>query len=629
MNLVFVASECAPWSKTGGLGDVMAALPKALARRGHRVMAVAPRYAEYAEGWETGVRITLNVFHTSVEVGFFHGFVDGVDVVFVDHPCYHGRSGGAIYGGDRTEVAFRCALLSKAAIEAARCVPCGGVPYGEDNLCFVANDWHAALVPVYLQDHYRAHGQFTYARAVLVIHNLAHQGRGPPGDADLYGVGGPLRAEFEMDDPVGGRHSNIMRAGIIAASRVVAVSHGYAWECQTMEGGWGLDGTLRDASWKFRGIVVSFLERREMERRQRSVGERSARTPVSQPQPSLTSRSLSLSFHFFTQNGIDYSEWSPQADACLDGDGYTRYDPATPGWRAGKAACKAALQAELGLPVNPDAPLLAFIGRLDHQKGVDLIMDSYDWLMGEGVQLVMLGSGRGDLEDGLRGMEAGRPDQCRAWVGFSVAMAHRMTAGADMLLMPSRFEPCGLNQLYAMVRMERGERERGERGGVRACVPVACFSVSFSLLAASALHPLFCFSLTFPSPLTPPSFFARPTAPSPSCTRWAACATRSPPSIPSTTRARGGRSTGPRGAPCATRSQTRCTLTGPSAPPLTPSASGARTRTCPGMWRRRRTRRCWWPPSISGEERDGGGREGRERGRGLREERRGWAREVR
>jgi len=299
MNLVFVASECAPWSKTGGLGDVMAALPKALARRGHRVMAVAPRYAEYAEGWETGVRITLNVFHTSVEVGFFHGFVDGVDVVFVDHPCYHGRSGGAIYGGDRTEVAFRCALLSKAAIEAARCVPCGGVPYGEDNLCFVANDWHAALVPVYLQDHYRAHGQFTYARAVLVIHNLAHQGRGPPGDADLYGVGGPLRAEFEMDDPVGGRHSNIMRAGIIAASRVVAVSHGYAWECQTMEGGWGLDGTLRDASWKFRGIVVSFLERRRNGEETEECG-RAECAHASLSTSTLAHISLSLSlFPFF------------------------------------------------------------------------------------------------------------------------------------------------------------------------------------------------------------------------------------------------------------------------------------------------------------------------------------------
>jgi len=257
MNLVFVASECAPWSKTGGLGDVMAALPKALARRGHRVMAVAPRYAEYAEGWETGVRLDLTVFNTTVQVGFFHGFIDGVDWVFVDHPAYHHRSGGEIYGGDRTEVAFRCALLSKAAIEAARCVPCGGIPYGEDNLCFIANDWHAALVPVYLQDHYREHGQFNYARAILVIHNLAHQGRGPPGDADLYGVGGPLRGEFAMDDPVGGKHSNIMRAGIVAASRVVAVSHGYAWECQTMEGGWGLDGVLREASWKFRGIVVS------------------------------------------------------------------------------------------------------------------------------------------------------------------------------------------------------------------------------------------------------------------------------------------------------------------------------------------------------------------------------------
>lgn len=404
MNLIFVAAECAPWSKTGGLGDVMAALPKALARRGHRVMAVAPRYAEYAEGWETGVRVRLDVFHTNVEVGYFHGFIDGVDWVFVDHPCYHGRSGGDIYGGDRTDVAFRCALLSKAAIEAARLVPCGGVPYGEDNLCFIASDWHAALVPVYLEDHYRAHGQFTYARAVLVIHNLAHQGRGPPGDADLYGVGGPLRAAFELDDPVGGRHSNIMKAGIAAAARIVAVSHGYAWECQTPEGGWGLDGVLREASWKFRGIV----------------------------------------------NGIDYSEWSPQADAFLDTDGYTRYDPSKPGWRAGKAACKAALQAELGLPVQPDTPVLAFIGRLDHQKGVDLIMESFDWLMGEGVQLVLLGSGRGDLEDGLRGMEAARPDQCRAWVGFSVAMAHRMTAGADILLMPSRFEPCGLNQLYAM-----------------------------------------------------------------------------------------------------------------------------------------------------------------------------------
>jgi glycosyltransferase involved in cell wall biosynthesis len=203
------------------------------------------------------------------------------------------------------------------------------------------------------------------------------------------------------------------------------------------------------------------------------------------PPPGARKRVRAFSFNLISnslspllsQNGIDYSEWSPQADAFLDGDGYSRYDPSTPGWRAGKAACKAALQAELGLPVNPDAPLLAFIGRLDHQKGADLIMDSFDWLMGEGCQLVLLGSGRHDLEDGLRRLEGARPDQCRAWVGFSVAMAHRMTAGADMLLMPSRFEPCGLNQLYAMVSgfmsgddrgVGRGEKKRERESGARA-----------------------------------------------------------------------------------------------------------------------------------------------------------------
>ena len=210
------------------------------------------------------------------------------------------------------------------------------------------------------------------------------------------------RELFRLDDPMGGEHMNIMKAGIITAHRMVAVSHGYAWECQTQDGGWGLDGVLREHSWKMRGVV----------------------------------------------NGIDVHEWHPSVDAFLDTDGYQRYDVDTVD--AGKAACKAALQKELGLPVNPDVPLLAFIGRLDYQKGVDLIRDNYEWLMSENVQLVMLGSGRDDLENSLREMEGRNGDKCRCWVGFSVKMAHRMTAAADMLLMPSRFEPCGLNQLYAM-----------------------------------------------------------------------------------------------------------------------------------------------------------------------------------
>ncbi|KAK9844059.1 hypothetical protein WJX81_003138 [Elliptochloris bilobata] len=401
MNVVMVGAECAPWSKTGGLGDVMGALPKALARRGHRTMVVAPRYSNYAEGWETGVRVSMRVMSTNVEVGYFHGYIDGVDYVFVDHPCYHGRQDN-IYGGDRHEILFRCALLSKAALEAPWHVPCGGVPYGDSNLAFIANDWHTALLPLYLQAHYRDYGKMTYARSVFVVHNIAHQGRGPMAELAPLEVPSAYSHFFRLDDPIGGMHMNVMKAGLMAAHRVVAVSHGYAWECQTAEGGWGLDSVLREGAWKLRGIV----------------------------------------------NGIDTREWSPEADVHLRSNGYANYSAAS--LRDGKARCKAALQRELGLPERPDAPLLGFIGRLDYQKGVDLIRDNFQWIMDEGCQLVLLGTGRADLENSLREMESSRHEQCRGWVGFNVGMAHRITAGCDILLMPSRFEPCGLNQLYAM-----------------------------------------------------------------------------------------------------------------------------------------------------------------------------------
>ena len=253
-------------------------------------------------------------------------------------------------------------------------MPCGGAVYGEDNLVFVANDWHVALLPVLLQAHYRDHGQYQYARSVLVLHNAAHQGRGPPSDADLFAVpAGERRAAFDLDDPVGGKHSNILKAGIEAAHRVVAVSRGYAWEVQTPEGGWGLHEALRHAagSGKLAGIV----------------------------------------------NGIDSEEWSPSSDPFLVEEGggekfgYRRYSLAD--FREGKAACKRALQRELGLPERPDAPLLVFIGRLDHQKGVDLIVESAGWLASQGAQLVMLGSGRPDLEDALRGLEGAHRDSVR------------------------------------------------------------------------------------------------------------------------------------------------------------------------------------------------------------------------
>mmetsp|Transcript_22695 Transcript_22695/g.67572 ORF Transcript_22695/g.67572 Transcript_22695/m.67572 type:complete len:435 (-) Transcript_22695:1346-2650(-) len=335
------------------------------------------------------------------EVGYFHTYLDGVDYVFVDHGSF--RRGKDLYGGDRLELSMRCALLSKAALEAVWHVPCGGVAYGDDNCVFIANDWHTAMLPVYLQAHYRDYNQMTYSRAVFVIHNMAHQGRGPYDEINQFELSNEYKEKFRLyDDMFKCEHMNILKVGLECAHRIVAVSRGYAWECQTPEGGWGLNKILETENWKLRGIV----------------------------------------------NGIDYNEWSPERDIFLQTDGYANYSLDT--LHAGKAQCKAALQREFGLPVRADVPLLGFIGRLDYQKGVDLIRDNYEWLMQEGVQLLFLGSGTSELEESLREMESRNPQQCKSYVGFSVKMAHRITAGIDLLLMPSRFEPCGLNQLYAM-----------------------------------------------------------------------------------------------------------------------------------------------------------------------------------
>ncbi|KAJ8567069.1 hypothetical protein K7X08_019277 [Anisodus acutangulus] len=401
MNIILVAAECAPWSKTGGLGDVAGALPKALARRGHRVMVVAPRYGNYAEPQDSGVRKTYRVDGQDVEVTYFQAFIDGVDFVFIDSHMFR-HTENNIYSGNYVDILKRMVLFCKAAIEVPWHVPCGGVCYGDGNLVFIANDWHTALLPVYLKAYYRDNGMMKYTRSVLVIHNIAHQGRGPLEDFSFVDLPPHYMDPFRLYDPVGGEHFNIFAAGLKTADRVVTVSHGYSWELKTSEGGWGLHEIINENDWKIRGIV----------------------------------------------NGIDTQEWNPELDVHLQSDGYVNYSLDT--LQAGKPQCKAALQKELGLPVRDDVPLIGFIGRLDPQKGVDLIAEAVPWMMGQDVQLVMLGTGRPDLEQMLRQFECQHNDKIRGWVGFSVKTAHRITAGADILLMPSRFEPCGLNQLYAM-----------------------------------------------------------------------------------------------------------------------------------------------------------------------------------
>ncbi len=390
MNVVVVAAEVAPWSKTGGLGDVCGALPRALAARGHRVITVAPRYKEYPDAVDTGVSLRIFLFGHLHEARCFLAVRDGVHHVFIDHPSYR-RPG--IYGdasGTYGDNLFRFALLSRAAIEVpARVLLSDGAPMGED-VVFHVNDWHASLVPLYLESLYRPAGRFPGAGTVLGLHNVGHHGTFSAEQFD--GLDVPPRWWPALDYS---GNINSLKTGITLARKLVAVSPTYAREI-TSGLGFGLDGLLAARGADLSGVL----------------------------------------------NGVD-DAWDPATDRHLAAT-YTADD------LTGKATCKAALQRELGLPARPDVPLFGLIARLDHQKGVDLVAQAAPWLLAHDVQLVMLGSGASQLEAFFRESEHRWPNKARGWVGFNEGLAHRIEAGADMFLMPSRFEPCGLNQMYSM-----------------------------------------------------------------------------------------------------------------------------------------------------------------------------------
>ena len=257
---------------------------------------------------------------------------------------------------------------------------------------------------MYLRAFYQDHNNLGYARSVLIVHNGSHQGRLEPDEVWKFGLPDHHTGAFYLDDPVKGPCCNILKAGIDYATKVIAVSPAYAWELSTDEGGWGLAPTIRSDPAKLSGIV----------------------------------------------NGIDFDIWSPEHDRFLTSDGYQTYGTCLEGLWTGKQACKAALQRQLGLPEQHDTITLGFIGRLDQQKGVDFILDSEEFLMSHNVQVIFLASGTPDLQDRIYDMECRNRDKVRAWIGYSEEMAHRITAGCDILMMPSRYEPCGLNQLYAM-----------------------------------------------------------------------------------------------------------------------------------------------------------------------------------
>lgn len=413
MNLVFVGAEIGPWSKTGGLGDVLGGLPPAMAANGHRVMTVSPRYDQYKDAWDTSVLVEMKVGDRIETVRFFHCYKRGVDRVFVDHPMFlekvWGKTGSKIYGPrtglDYEDNQLRFSLLCQAALEAPRVLNLKSSehfsgPYGED-VIFIANDWHTALLPCYLKTMYKSRGLYKNAKVAFCIHNIAYQGRFSFSDFSLLNLPDQFKSSFDFTDgynkPVKGRKINWMKGGIIESDRVLTVSPYYAQELVSgIDKGVELDNIIRKTG--ITGIV----------------------------------------------NGMDVQEWNPSTDKYIG----IKYDSTTV--MDAKPLLKEALQAEVGLPVDQNIPLIGFIGRLEEQKGSDILVEAISKFIGQDVQIIILGTGKKPMEEQIEQLEVLYPDNARGVTKFNVPLAHMIIAGADFMLIPSRFEPCGLIQLHAM-----------------------------------------------------------------------------------------------------------------------------------------------------------------------------------
>ncbi|XP_048558397.1 granule-bound starch synthase 1b, chloroplastic/amyloplastic isoform X2 [Triticum urartu] len=414
MPIIFVATEVHPWCKTGGLGDVVGGLPPALAAMGHRVMTIAPRYDQYKDTWDTNVLVEVIVGDRTETVRFFHCYKRGVDRVFVDHPMFlekvWGKTGSKLYGPttgtDFRDNQLRFCLLCLAALEAPRVLNLNNSeyfsgPYGE-NVVFVANDWHTAVLPCYLKSMYKQNGIYENAKVAFCIHNIAYQGRFPRADFELLNLPESFVPSFDFVDghvkPVVGRKINWMKAGISECDVVLTVSPHYVKELTSgPEKGVELDGVLRAKPLET-GIV----------------------------------------------NGMDVVDWNPATDKYIS----VKYNATTVA--EARALNKEILQAEVGLPVDSSIPVIVFIGRLEEQKGSDILIAAIPEFVEENVQIIVLGTGKKKMEEELMLLEAKYPQNARGIAKFNVPLAHMMFAGADFIIVPSRFEPCGLIQLQGM-----------------------------------------------------------------------------------------------------------------------------------------------------------------------------------
>ncbi len=391
MQIVFASAECAPFVKTGGLGDVAGSLPSALVRAGAEVIVMVPKYATIKDECKAQMEHFADFY---VSLGWRNEYCgleklehDGVTYMFIDNERYFARDYPYGFFDDGERFAF----FSKAITESLQ-----HLPEGFECDILHCNDWQTALAPVFLREFYQGLPLYDRVKTVFSIHNVAFQGQfSDTVMEDILGVAHiPAAATQLRCDACS---INYMLGALRYADAITTVSPTYAGEIQTPEFGEGLDGVLRERSYALQGIL----------------------------------------------NGIDVAAFNPATDKRIAAN-YTVDD------RSGKAVCKAKLQEELGLEVRDDRPLMVMVTRLTRQKGMDLVMYALDRILSGGVQVAVLGTGDRDYEDGLRYFQDKYPGTMAARIEFDPALSQRMYAAADMFLMPSKFEPCGLSQIIAM-----------------------------------------------------------------------------------------------------------------------------------------------------------------------------------